>query len=194
MRACLFRAESQAVKADRLIEFCRRQDGTELEVFSATQPDMDSITAGTWAFLFVAMRMRKEPFLWMEPDASPLHYGWLSCISAQYPGGIMSPHLTNKHDHASGICAYPEGMVDALPPMEFFQGPYHGHAWDLWVEENLQHIITRTKLIQHSYGVYDDDGFVVDRHRFPRDSGIIQDDAVIFHADKHQDLLADATT
>lgn len=60
-------------------------------------------------------------------------------------------------------------------------------GWDLWLKSNLEPLIGWTPLIQHSYGIYDEQGKAAP-HEFPRDSAMLRPDALIFHRDPKQQL------
>ena len=62
-------------------------------------------------------------------------------------------------------------------------------GWDKWLMEAVPHLVARTELIQHSYGIYNELGQAVE-HRFPRDNKMLRADAVLFHRDPYQDLMA----
>jgi hypothetical protein len=59
---------------------------------------------------------------------------------------------------------------------------------DAWMAKHLKPLTAFTPLIQHSYGNYDQYG-IASPHRFPRDSHALRSTAVLFHADKFQDLI-----
>jgi hypothetical protein len=66
--------------------------------------------------------------------------------------------------------------------------PEKNWGWDTWLVNHVPHLIHQTPLIQHSYGIYDDFGIAAP-HRFPRDQSMLRPDALVFHRDKHQDII-----
>ena len=194
MRVITVEAPCNKQQTDRLVRFCRDLDGTEIEVLRPVQPGWEyGPHLAAWAFYQACRESRTEPFLWIEPDCSPLVAGWLDFISSCYERkfndgwGILLPYPSKTiHDTASGIAVYPRGILGALPELEFFRNSNYG--WDWWVEDHLRGLIKRTSLIQHSYGIYNHER-LVKRHRFPRDLWGIRPNAVLFHSDKKQELL-----
>ena len=193
MKLAIFQCEKNKDKVARLVKRIKEL-GSDVEVFedepAQSRYSYPAIT--TYAFIHVATALRSERFLWLESDSIPITDDWLSRIE-RYDDVFGVEHILaparskNPHDVASGICVYPKGIVELLPPIGFFEvQPY---AFDLWLERNLSERIVRTPHIQHSYGIYDYNGHA-SPHRFPRDNHILKKETVLFHADKHQDLLA----
>lgn len=194
LKAALFQCNKNREQTENLVKLAKKQ-GYDIDVFEdeegQKQYGYPQVTC--FAFYHVAQRMADSPFFWLEPDCSPIKGSWLRDISKEYADvapnedRILLPQRNgNPFDVASGIAVYPKGFHKLLPPLEHFKGTWY--AFDYWVEQNLSHLIVRTNLIQHSYGVYDSDGFA-SHHRFPRDNDMLNKLAVLFHADKQQDLI-----
>lgn len=186
--------DSQRDPVGKMVEYCRRLDGTELKVipvydegFETPYPHNAFPCRQAHALRTVAIAMKKEPFLWIEPDSPPLKAGWVDILTDEYHRigkPFMLPVLPDcKYDIASGIGIYPPETHFLVP----FQFPHHG--WDYWLINNLSPLIGYTRLIQHNYGGYDENGHVNKVYRFPRDNDIIRPETVVFHRDRHQDLL-----
>ena len=135
-----------------------------------------------------------RPFLWMEADVAILRRSWYRDIACEYydlcprEDMFLLPQRNGCiTDVASGIGVYPKGTIKMLPPISGYREPIRN--WDVWVERNLAHLIVRTNLIQHSYADYT--GGRLTHHRFPtypNALGLPHRQAVLFHADKHQDI------
>ena len=85
------------------------------------------------------------------------------------------------------------GWQDRLLPedtAEIVPVDFEKSGWDLWLIEEVPHLVARTPLIQHSYCHYGSNGFCKHEHRFPRDHAMLRSDALIFHRDPHQDRIA----
>lgn len=191
--------ERQYEKACRLRDYCLRLDQTHVTVLKITEEeDANSPVAykgnafhclQAWALRRAALYMRDRPFFWLEADSIPLKPGWLEKLTGFYnrecvPAGkiflISSDH--QKFDQVGGIGVYP-AATSWLVPTDFQHS-----SWDLWLILHLSHLVSRTPLIQHSYGHYSQLG-IASEHRFPRDQSMIRPDALIFHRDPNQDLI-----
>lgn len=186
--AVILLASQQKEKVERLIDYCRRLDGTELSVV-ILPPKIDAVPhpIGTeLAIRYAARLYSNTPWLYVEADSIPLKSYWRSRITHEYRAGgraFMLPSLAglSPHDIASAIGVWPPG-TDRILPKTF--SPF----FDFWVYQNKRDDLYLTRAIQHSYGEYD--GMrVARRWEFPRDKAILRPDAVIFHADPTQSLI-----
>jgi hypothetical protein len=125
-------------------------------------------------------------FIYIECDSIPLKKGWEKALAEEYArcgSKFLLSSDSQLHDQVGGIGVYPP-ETEWLVPIH-----YPKSSWDLWLIECLPHLVARTPLIQHSYGFYNNEGFVREVHRFPRDQAMLRSEAVIFHRDPHQDLI-----
>jgi len=188
--------DSQKLPVQRMVDFCRRFDGTELKVVPVSDKDFKTPYSHNEfpcrqasSLRTVSLAMKGRPFIWIEPDSPPIKKDWVRILSEEYHKAgkpFMLPLLNgSKFDIASGIGIY--------SPDTHFLIPVHfnKHGWDYWMLQHLKPMIHFTNLIQHDYGIYGDDGHVIQAHRFPRDNQIIRPETVLFHRDRHQDLLND---
>lgn len=195
IQACMFVMGSNAAQAAKLSAFCAKMDGTNILCLSSDEIAKIPYPFGAVAaFYMIAGMQRGRPFMWIEHDCSPLRSGWLAEIAQEYSqlsktAILTAPRSRCPHDVASGIGVYPPDILDVLPPLHHFAPENYGHAWDKWMEENLQHRLCRTKLMQHSHGIYDENGSA-SPHRFPRDSWMLNKETALFHADKFQELIS----
>lgn len=148
--------------------------------------------------IFVNYRL---PFLWLEADAVPMRMGWLDTIANSYYGqpkrfhgpiiiaGENRPaHWPEKH--MAGVAVYPMTAVHVLRP-------YCGgeHTWDLGAGNDVVPKASKCRLIQHSYGPSEEDGWTFEA----RDGKLsctnstngfaIREDAVLFHRCKDGSLI-----
>jgi len=193
--------QRQRAVVQRLVEHCRGLDGTELKVVEITQAEDDAFKpkyprnafwcVQGYGFHLGALAATGKPFLWVEPDSIPLKPDWIKTITAEYNRlgkAILLPDMTglSRFDIASGIGVYP-GITHQIVPFQFKRA-----GFDKWIVDHMASSIARTRLIQHSYGIYGEDRYDCEPHRFPRDSAIIRPESVLFHRDKFQDLITGA--
>lgn len=189
------RPVSQIIPVDNMVRYCRELDGTELKVievsdveFITPYPHNDFPCRQAHALHIVALAMKPNPFIWIEPDSIPLKPGWVRALTEEYyrlGKPYMLPFLPPEQpfDIASGIGVY-GGDTDTTIPFQFDK-----HGWDYWMLQNLDGDLARTRLIQHNYGEYDETGHLKREYRFPQDAGIIKPKTVLFHRDRHQDMI-----
>lgn len=184
-------AERQRAQCDRLIQYCYDLDGTRLDVIEGPGPgdNLPYPQRNDAAFHEAAAKFAGKAFLWLEPDSVPTRTGWLRDISAEYRRQkcrFLLPDMSQaqKMDHAAGIGVYPP-ETSWLVPKQFEHG-----AWDRWLVDHMVPLIGRTRLIQHSYGIYLGDKLV--DHRFPRDLKQLWPETLLFHRDIQQDLITGA--
>lgn len=184
--AVIVLAERQRPQVDRLVEYCKKLDGTEITVIEA--PEYTNLAypkCNDASFHYAASQFKGKPFLWMEPDAIPLKAGWKELLTTEYLEAKKEFMLTSDtnppHDLTGGIGIYGP-RTHWLLPKEFQKD-----AWDYWMLRYLKPLIHFTPLIQHCYGRY------LDGHatplRFPKDQVILRPNAVLYHRDKFQDLI-----
>lgn len=97
----------------------------------------------------------QEPFLWMEPDAIPLHPLWHSKIAEEYreSGKLFLGHIyqcSNPRLPArimSGIAVYPANALQYVPCL-----PNSPLAWDVEAAELMIANGAHTQLITHFWG------------------------------------------
>ena len=179
-------AKSQAERVDRLCKYCYELDGTKLVVLPKHEPNEPYPHCNNSAFHQAAVFMKGSPFLWMEADSIPLKPGWVKTLSEEYKHlgkpFMLSSDSNPPHDLVGGIGIYGPDSHFLIPQKIEFGG------WDAWMIKHLDGMISKTPLIQHSYGNYNSEG-IATPWRFPRDNHIIREDAVLFHADKFQTLI-----
>lgn len=189
---------SQTKKVQKMVDYCRQLDGTELIVIPISQEEDDRYISAhpinTFHSLqgFTLHREAKHangrPFFHLETDSIPLKPGWLKAISDDYYRQ-SKPYMLTADSHPpgdliGGIGVYGPDTVTEIP------NQFRCHSWDLWMLNNLRSKIAFSPLIQHKYAIYDPTG--VDKVReisFPRDRNLIRPDAVIFHKDGRQTLM-----
>lgn len=187
--------EHQLDRARRLANYCWDLDKTDVWIITITAeedaafvpqyPENAFHSRQAFGLHHAAQEVGGRPFIWMEADSIPLKPDWADLLSEAY-SRCGSKFLISSDSHppfdlVGGIgvyCAETEWLVPCHYPRS---------SWDMWLIEAVPHLVARTGLIQHSYGIYDATGHAVE-HRFPRDSGILRPDAVIFHRDPKQDL------
>jgi len=136
----------------------------------------------------------KEPFLWMEPDAIPLHTSWIDMIESEYRqcgkpfmGDLIKIQglVPNGADHMSGIAVYPEAIHKLAPRclltnvFDRATGRPRDYAWDICGAEQILPKMARTSLIQHD--------FVVTGGEWRREvvtAECVRSGAVVYHPDK----------
>ena len=174
-------------QAERLVQYVKQLDGTEVITMSFQDPPgMRYPEVANWAFKQCAKAMRGRAFVWIECDSPPLKPGWLKAISSEYkkqgkaylyPKTFNPPHDTSSGIGVQGPDAF-EQVLDGIKDISF----------DEWIANNLSDQVGRTDLIQHSYGNYNKEG-QAELHEFPRDLNILREDSVIFHKDQQQGLI-----
>ena len=190
MKAVIVKADRQDAEVSRLVNYIKDLDGTEVILIPAIDETDEYPARNNYAFHQAAEVMYGEAFFWLEPDSIPLCSGWLNQIERQYEYGckqfMLSVDNNPPFDLIGGIGVYSPRTKDIIP--KNIDGDLQGHGWDMWVARKQSNMILWSDLIQHSYGIYNENG-IADPHRFPRDKAKIRDNAVIFHRDKYQDLI-----
>lgn len=191
------RPYSQRAEVDRLIKYCAELDGTIVkaidisresdEAYKKARPGASFACLQAHGLRTCALEMKGKPFFWLEPDSVPLRPGWLGRLSAEYTACgkpyLWSADSNPPHDLIGGIGFYGPDTSWLFP--DYF--PKHG--WDLWGATHLSSLIAATPAIQHSYGIYNKQGFTIPR-RFVtmREREFIRPGAEIIHRDKYQDM------
>lgn len=184
----IVRVPRQAHEVNRLVEFCRQLDGTEVLVLDCPKAivNLPYPHGNNASFHFAANEMKGRPFCWLEPDSIPLQVGWLAKLEEVYVEMgkeiLISTGGTHRDDLVGGIGIYGPNAHWLFP-----KRIESGAGFDGWMLRHLSPLIARTPAIQHSYGDYGSLG--VKDWRFPKNKSIIDPQAVIFHRDKHQDLI-----
>lgn len=184
--AVIVRAERQRQLVDNLLSYCHNLDGESITVIDAP-PDRGPSKEyyATDALHLAAATFKGGPFFWLEPDSIPLTPGWLDKLSKEYYDSgkdfMLSSDSHPPDDEVGGIGVYGPTTHWLLPKI------FRKAGWDLWMLQNIKPLIHFTPLIQHKYGHYfNHKAFPL---RFPKDQHLIRPDALLFHADKFQDLL-----
>ena len=191
LTACIFAAPHETEKLALLLEYCRWLDGTELHVVRAPEPKgLVYPGISNWAYKTICREMAGQPFMYVEVDSPPIKKGWLKAISQEYDAEVFqrtflwADKFAPPHDRIGGIGVAPYNADEIIP-----DGIVHD-GFDGWLLEHHPELIAGTPLIRHSHSLFDpSSGKPAEPHRFPRDYGIIGDEAVIFHADKTQSLI-----
>lgn len=183
---CVFYSPNQRYLFDRLIQHCKDLDGTEVQSVHAPEPNVGYPAVCNVAFREVCKTMQGKSFVWLEADSIPVKKGWLKAlekewkIAQSFGKSIMWSSDSNMpHDRCTGIGVYGPDALDLVP-----DGLSHD-GFDGYILTHHSDKIHKTPLIQHSYGTYDAKGHVT-LHRQPA----VRNDAVIFHKDQFQDLIA----
>ena len=190
----------QAKRAHKLYEHCLDLDKTSIELIEQT-PEDDARCEILYPknrfhclqshALRRAAREIDTEFIWLETDSIPLKAGWVRTLTEAYWQAkehgkkFLLSSDCQRFDEIGGIGVYPP-ETQFLVPTDFEKS-----GWDLWLIRVLPDFVERSPLIQHSYGWYDQNtGFVEKEHRFPRDQEMLRPEALIFHRDRHQDLIS----
>ncbi len=187
---------SQKDKVQKMVDYCRKLDGTELMVLKvppaiAAVPHKGGV-GGNLTFGWALRELYNTPFFWLETDSIPLYPGTFYKIYKEWlaSGKLFSlPDLSSvsRHDVASGVGIYPAKTGDMIPIYDkLTRLPFMG--WDDWIYRNLTKDIHFTRLIQHDFAVYSENR-LERRHAFPRDLLILDAQALMFHSDPTQSLM-----
>jgi hypothetical protein len=187
----IVQVQSQKEKVERLAAFVKELDGSNLKVIEKVGNERLYPNCNNDAFHQAVVEMKREPFIWMEPDAIPRKEGWIhSLTKAYFESGkefLLSSDANPPFDLVGGIGVYGPNTHWLIPET------IPSGGWDAWMAKHLKPLIALTPLIQHSYGNYERYG-IASSHSFPRDKHILRTDAVLFHADKFQQLIPGSTT
>jgi hypothetical protein len=183
----IVRVQSQRAQVDRLAAFIKGLDGSDLKVIDKAGSERPYPSCNNDAFHQAAVEMKGKPFIWMEPDAIPRKQGWIHALTKAYLESgkefLLSSDVNPPFDLVGGIGVYGPNTHWLVPAALSAQG------WDAWMAKHLRPLTAFTPLIQHTYGNYNEQG-VAFPHRFPQDNHLLRPDAVLFHADKLQQLIS----
>lgn len=186
MTPIIVMAERQRQQVNVLVEYCKKLDGTEIQIIPVEETGEDYPYRNNSAFKQAARLMRGKPFFWCEPDFVPLKKDWLKQLTAEYVKSgkeiLITSDSNPPHDLVGGIGIYGPNSHFLFPDRIS-----HG-GFDGWMINHLSPLIAKTPLIQHSYGEYNSEGYARD-YRFPEDQNIIRPEALVFHRDKYQDII-----
>lgn len=155
---------------------------------------------------YVMMQI-KQPFLFMEPDASPLCEGWIDKIEDEYHAAKrpfmgdfvhLSSVIPDGMDHMSGVAVYDWNLAITAPrlfscassvkqkdgtfsEMEF--------AWDVFAASDIVPKMHITNLIHHDWTGTGDKPH--EWRKWNVDPSFVESNAVIYHPDKRGVLLND---
>jgi len=138
-----------------------------------------------------------EPFLWVEPDATPLHKGWLDAIAAAYQqyskpflGSLVTHSLSNRpNPYFEGCGVYPANTWSRIKDKFILE-----ESWTLWCAEEVVPHAVDSPLFQHFWGVKDlAPTFVAQRKSDSPVNALtladVRQGAALFHRCKDQSLL-----
>jgi len=138
-----------------------------------------------------------EPFLWVEPDATPLHKGWLDAISAAYQqcgkpflGSLVTHSLSNRpNPYFEGCGVYPANTWSRIKDKFILE-----ESWTLWCAEEVVPHAVDSPLFQHFWGVKDlAPTFVAQRKSDSPVNALtladVRQGAALFHRCKDQSLI-----
>jgi hypothetical protein len=187
----IVRVRSQQAKVERLAAYLKELDGSNLKIIEKAGNEKPYPACNNDAFHQAAVEMKGKPFIWMEPDAIPRKEGWIHSLTKAYLESgkefLLSSDVNPPFDLVGGIGVYGPNTHWLIPEAFPSQG------WDAWMAKHLKPLTAITPLIQHTFGNYDQHG-IASPHRFPQDNHILRSNAVLFHADKFQQLIPGTTT
>jgi hypothetical protein len=187
----IVRAPSLHTKVERLAAFVNELDGSELKIIEKARNERPYPASKNDAFRLAALEMQGKPFVWMEPDAIPRKAGWIHSLTKAYLQSgkefLLSSDLNPPFDLAGGIGVYGPNTHWLVPEAVPAQ------SRNAWIAKHLRPLTAFTSLIQHTYGNYNERG-LASPHRFPQDNHILRSNAVLFHADKFQQLIPNGAT
>jgi hypothetical protein len=176
---------------ERLAAFVKGLDGSNLKIIEKAGNERPYPTGNNEAFHQAVVEMRGKPFIWMEPDAIPRKEGWIHSLTRAYLESgkefLLSSDVNPPFDLAGGIGVYGPNTHWLIPET------IPSQVWYTWIAKHLKPLTAFTSLIQHTYANYDEHG-ITSPHRFPQDNHLLRSNAVLFHADKFQQLIPGSTT
>jgi hypothetical protein len=189
MKAVIYKPRKDDPRIQRLVDHIKAISKVEVEVIEGGKdPDwLPHLGRQNESFRTTALKL-KEDFVWLEPDSIPLCESWFEELKERWGDrgeGIIALMSTDYHtpfDLIGGIGIYSPKVAGRVPTNLLT------HGFDGWIADLHRDSVERTGLIQHSYGAYDRHG-TAKPHGFPRDSFMLRETSVIFHADKGQTLI-----
>jgi len=147
------------------------------------------------AFQSAARYLQKEneSWFWFEADAWPVRPGWFDTLSVEYQNcgkPVMGP-VVKPLGHVNGVAFYPPDFPEIAPSAMRCTGV----AWDYaWKEESKNKVHDASNLMQHAWGMGDNDFTAFDGVGSPTFSGTRALDwllptAVMFHRCKDFSLV-----
>jgi len=143
---------------------------------------------------FIHAKVQK-PWLWLEPDVTPLKPGWMDAIAAEYVKagkGFMGcdVNVAGSKRHVSGIAVYPPNVMAAckrryLNGLNANDDPKLCEAWDMYFAAEFMAHAHFTPLIQH---IQHWPGYP-DAPTFKESGPEIHPEAVLFHRVKDGSLM-----
>lgn len=137
-----------------------------------------------------AMKQQRQPWLWLEPDATPTKAGWFRALDQEY-ARAKKPFMGAFHHrpipHLNGVAVYPYDIWRVAPAM-IRMNP---QAFDCVSPHDCQAILKQshvTPLIQHEWSPH---GFELDSpaRRFDKRLDGLRPDALIYHRCKDGSLI-----
>ena len=185
---------SQSEQAIKLVQYCFELDGTtvvEIPVDDSANtiefPKNSFACRAAYSLRCAANFMEGRPFILIEADSVPTMKDWARILTDEYYrlGNLImiSSDTHPPFDLVGGIGVYPPHAAKIIPK------DFEKDGWDMFLIKEIPHLVSQTHLIQHHYGIYAGEDKVVHVLRFPEDLYVIRPSTVIFHRDKHQDLL-----
>lgn len=188
--ARVLQASRQKEKVAKLVDWCRRVDGTEVEVVELPK-EIDDVPHpyGTELAVRYAGQLFDHPWIYLEADSIPIKPGWRAAISEEYsragkPWMLPDLSFADEGDVASAIGVFPPNAH------RYFSDNLGPPFFDL-VIYNQPELVHFTRLVQHRYGFYES-GRLLRRPEFPRDRQWLRPEAMIFHADPTQSIIRGA--
>lgn len=184
MQAVIVKAIRQEKEVLKLVDYCKKLDGTDVIIIDADESDSSYPERNNNALQKAFNLMGKNPFIWLEPDSIPIKKNWVNYLMEEYykigKPIMISSDSNPPHDLVGGIGVY-GGIACKLIPKGIT-----GIGWDGWMIKYINPLIGKTNLIQHTYGNYSSNNI---EYIFPKDCNIIRKDCLIFHRDKYQGLI-----
>ena len=185
MQAVIIKAIRQEKEVSKLVDYCKKLDGTDIVIINADESDFSYPERNNNALQKAFNVMGDTPFIWLEPDSIPLKAGWVNALEEEYhklgKHIMLSSDTHPPHDLVGGIGVY-GGLARKLIPAGIKRD-----GWDGWMIKHIKPLVVFTPLIQHTYGKYEKGR--CSEHLFPRDNRMIRSNSVIFHRDKFQGLI-----
>lgn len=168
--SCLLVSESKLTDADsaklrKLAKLCFKSVTsirTPYDIKLSKTGDTPWPVGPNWMFYCTALHIgmtAKEPFIFLEPDCTPMCEGWLDKIEAEYltcQKPFLGPVITTQNKsfvprYLNGTSVYPANALKYFHSsmVDFLKGA--GNAFDVAASSNTVPNAHFTKLIQHGY-------------------------------------------
>lgn len=136
------------------------------------------------------------PVLYLEPDAWPLVTNWFTKLKRGYkklgePAAMVTQDCLPPYDMVGGIGIYDYNKLPKLDIDMIHNLIPEWACFDTWVGDLTDKYKKKSKLIRHSYGVYEN-GYFKKHHRIDTKEKFLKltRGGAIFHTDKYG-LIAD---